>query len=247
MLGLGLGLGWSRASVTFNPSTLSLTGWWRGSYSSSPWVGTASAGSSGSNNLTEATNPPSAGTTVDTFAPAQFDGTNDKLGHAGTVEPTFVSTTAWSSWVMFKAGAAAADGGAGSRYLSPHFWASSDSGVGVGFNSAGIFVQQADTSPAQRDTVIACATGAWHALFAWWDGSLLHLQLDSGSPVTTSCTSMYSGVSSAALVVGANYNSATFFTGGIMDMGIMSVAFSGSDITDIYSYLKARYPSAGLP
>lgn len=248
MLGLGLGLGFQNgAASVFDPATLSLTGWWRASYSGSPWVGTASAGASGSRNLTEATNPPTAGTAVDGFTPARFNGTNQKLGHAGPVATTFVSTTQWSTWVMFKATAAFAFGADNQRYNSPHFWCSDDSGVGVGFDSNGINVHQADNSPAQRDTKIACGTGAWHVLFAWWDGSLLHLQLDNGSPVTTACTSMYSGVSYAALLVGCNWNGSNWFQGDIEDMEIRNVAFSGTEVADIYTALKTQYPSAGLP
>jgi len=237
------------ASGLLDLTTLASTGWWRGSFAGTgwTWAGTASAGSSGSRNLTEATNPPTAGTAVDGYTPAHFNGTNQKLGHAGPVAPTFVSTTQWSTWVMFKATAAFAFGNDNQRYNSPHFWASNDSGVGVGFDSNGIFVQQADSSPTQHDTNIACATGAWHVLFAWWDGALLWLQLDNGTPVSVACTSMYSGVSSAQLVVGTNWNASTWLQGDIMDQEIRNVAFTGTERADIYTALKTKYPSAALP
>ena len=84
-------------------------------------------------------------------------------------------------------------------------------------------------------------------LFAWWDGTNLYLQLDDGTASSVACASMYGGVSSAALLVGSNWNGSNFFDGDILDMEIRNVAFTGTEVADIYTALKTRYPSAGLP
>lgn len=233
------------ATGLFDLSTLASTGWWRGSYAASPWTGTASAGASGTRNLTEGTHPPTAGSAVDGKTPAHFNGADSKLGHAGPVAPTFISTTAWSSFVMFKADAVTLSPGL--KYQIPHFWASSDSAVGITFDSDGVSVQQADATPTQTAISLACGTGSWHVVFAWFDGTAIHLQLDNGAPIQGPCVGIYAGVSSAALVVGTNYNSAQFFAGDIMELEIRDVAFAGTEIADIYATLKAAYPSAGLP
>src|SRR5678815_176148 len=103
-------LTWASAGTpVFNPATLFLTGWWRGSYSASPWVGTASASSSGSNNASEATTPPAAGATVNGFAPVDFDGVDDLLRADGTLD-TYFATNAWTVSVLFNADTAAAPG-----------------------------------------------------------------------------------------------------------------------------------------
>ncbi len=231
---------------SFDIADLSWNGLWF-DFAASPFVGTASGGTSGAEDLTEGTNPPAVGTTVDGVDAANFDGTNDKLGNAGPVATTFIGTGAWATFVMFKADAAYTSGGDGTRYASPQFWTANDAVVGVGFDDNGIFVHQSNSDPAQKDTNITCATGAWHVLFAWWDGADLHLQLDGGAPITEACTSQFGTVTTATLLVGTDYSEAHFFDGQILEMGIKDTAFGGTEISDIYAALQALYPSAALP
>lgn len=72
----GLQLGGVAASA-YDPADLSLNGWWRDdTYATGTWTGVASAGGSGSRNLTEGTNPPSllTGVTLAVVAPAKAAG-----------------------------------------------------------------------------------------------------------------------------------------------------------------------------
>ncbi len=99
----------------FTPADLNLTGFWDASYAGAPWAGTASLGSSGSKSLiTTDTNiprthtAPTAGTAVNGYTPASFD------GHLyGDISPTeamqldtpdafsnYASGTAFSCWAL---------------------------------------------------------------------------------------------------------------------------------------------------
>jgi hypothetical protein len=231
----------------FDPATMALTAWWRGSYSASPWVGTASAGNSGSEDLTEGTNPPSPGSTVDGYAPASFDGSNDLLANAGPMSG-FIGG-AWGVWIMFKSGTAFADQGAGSRNLNTQFLAS-DAGVwNIGFSTAGIHVQvtEGGTGTIKDPGPIACGVGAWHVLFCWYDGTDISLQLDEGAPSTVACAAMHAALAASALNVGIRFNSTLTIDAQVMEIGMIDSAFSGTDTTDIYAYLQDRYPAASLP
>lgn len=88
------------ASVNFEAqvAAFALRHWNRGSYSGSPWAGTASAGASGSNSLTEATNPPGTAP-IWGFTAANFDGTNDTL-NTGAALSTYYTTTAQYGWAL---------------------------------------------------------------------------------------------------------------------------------------------------
>lgn len=102
---VGLPLAVSRTmapgAASFDPTTLSLTAYWRANYSASPWSGTASTGTSGSNTLSEATNPPGTGTAVNSYTPARFDGTNDQMTASGTVA-TYLGTRQFAGWVLWR-------------------------------------------------------------------------------------------------------------------------------------------------
>lgn len=79
-------------------SSMNLSIYLDGSYTASPWVGGVSAGSSGGRNFAEVVNPPSAGSLLNGYRPATFDGTNDRLANATTAS-NFV-TAAYSGVIL---------------------------------------------------------------------------------------------------------------------------------------------------
>ncbi len=87
------------APVSFSPADLALTAYFKDYTGSSPWVGTASAGTSGTHNATEGTDPPSAGTAVNGHTPALFDGVNDRLSLDGTT-PSYFGAAALSAFAL---------------------------------------------------------------------------------------------------------------------------------------------------
>lgn len=248
-LSLSFGGGWAGSSgSTYNPAVLSLTGWWR-DMGASPWTGVASAGTSGSNGATEATNPPSAGSALNGHVTADFDGTNDHINFAGT-EDTYLNNTDGSGWVLFNADAASADAGAGNRANNPQFFADNNGVMGVGFSSAGIHLFVVDGSNGTTEKVIACSTGGWHLLqFKFHYPTLdMRLRLDNGSWQQTTAgfgTGLATTLSGNTCAGGGKLGtSSPFFNGRIAEMGISDTFISDTDFDNIRTYINARYSLA---
>lgn len=221
----------------FDPATLTLSGWWRASYSGSPWAGTASGGSSGGRNMSEGTNAPDVGAALNGLTPADFNGSNDLLTASVTSE-NIISATAWSSFVLFIADTAAADSAL--MYTLPQLYAAQSFEIyGIAFSTAGVSLWQHDGSARQR-VDIACATGGYHLAQAKWDGSLLKLRLDSGAWSETACTGFSGLLSSTTPQLGSGA-SAAFFDGRIAEAGFAQTALSDATFDQILTYVNARY------
>lgn len=229
----------------FDPAALALQAWNRGSYSGSPWAGVASTGSSGSRSMTEATNPPAIGTSVDGFAPPDFNGTSSVLANATTFG-NFVTQTSGTLIALFNADTAATDAGNTAPQSIPALISAAGGGyVHFGFSTSGVrFGLHNGTS---LDSVaVACATGGWHAAFATWDSTTIYLAVDSGA-FTSKAWMLDAAFSSGTYRIGSNYNGTKFFDGRIME-DMAAQFFCTTTIRDqIYSYFRARYPSMGLP
>jgi len=247
-LSLSVGGGWGGSAGTYNPAVLALTGWWR-DMGGSPWTGVASAGTSGSNGATEATNPPSAGTSLNGHVTSNFDGTNDHINMSGT-EDTYLNNTDGSGWVLFNADTATADAGAGVRQNNPQFFADNNGVMGVGFSTAGIHLFVVDGSNGTTEKVIACATGGWHLLqFKFHYPTLdMRLRLDNGSWQQTTAgfgTGLSTTLSGNTCASGGKLGaSSPFFDGRIADMGISDTFISDTDFDNIRTYINARYSLA---
>lgn len=230
----------------FDPADLTLTGWWRGPFSASPWSGVASAGTSGSNAFSEATNPPSVGSTLNGIAPPDFDGSNDNMSTSAQLS-AFISSSATAScsgWVLFNADAATADAGAGSRHNNPQFFSDANQVLNIGFSSAGVHVSIYDTGAAYTERVIACGTGGWH-LLCWriTHGSLVEASLDGGAFQTTSFAGKtISSFRSVIMRCGAKGTGLSpFFNGRIMEQAVAASALSDGDFDNVVAYINDRY------
>lgn len=218
----------------FNPATLSLEGWWRPNYGGSPWSGTASAGGSGSRNLTEATNPPSAGTAINGLTPANFDGTNDKIDGAGW--STFVLNTAGSIIVLFNADTAALV--SLGPFDNPGL-VESNQGDGVCFSDSGFGHSFHDGT--WHHNVVACATGGWHVGQCKWDASNSYVRVDSGSWTTLGHAGI-TDLSGTITRLGATYNLGAFYDGRIAEAMMSKTAFADAVFTSLVSqYFNPTY------
>lgn len=221
-------------SGVLDPATLSLTGWWRGSYSGSPWVGTASAGASGSRNLTEATNPPATGTALNGYATADFDGTNDVL--SGAALSTYLSASAFSLWVLFNADTAASS--AGGHYSTPYLFGDTATYMLLSFDDSGVNARVSDGATFPTVTV-ACATGGWHLAQVQYGSSTLRLRVDGGSWSSTATCSAIGDLTATART-GLSYV-ATAYDGRIAEIGVTNTALSLATFDDILTYNRSRY------
>lgn len=235
VLTLAAGLpAWAAPASSFDPATLSLTGWWRPNYGGSPWVGSTSAGASGGRTLTEATNAPSIGTAVNGHIPADFDGTNDILN--GIALSNYITTGAGTVIVLAFIDSVVASTGL----------ARSDEGVvgqaGVNFIAMGVSSSGLRTSAfdsAHRECgPTACSTGAWHMLMMRWNGSVLEQSVDLGTVASVACTGP--STITANLKIGANASTA-FFDGKVLEVITASSYLSDATLANIKSYFNTRY------
>ena len=232
------------APPVFDPATLALTGWWRADFAGSPWVGTASDGTSGDNDLSEATTPPDTlGDAINSLEPANFNGTNDVLASTAHLAD-FVGDSS-SGWVLFNADSAVADAGAGSRLSNPQFFGDQNQLLGCGFSSAGIHLAVFTTVGSTREVAIACGTGGWH--LAQWrvtHQTRIELGLDSGAmqPNNDFSGEQLHGSRATICRVGVRGTGITsFFDGRIAEIGVTNGALSDEDFTSIRSYINTRY------
>jgi hypothetical protein len=229
-----------------DPASLNLSLWSRASYGGSPWASLASAGVSSGRDLVEGTNPPAVGAAITgTLTPADFDGTNDKL--RTPISPgillfsDFITASAFTFVVLFKADTAAADGGDSASYDNPCLIGdiSNDGGIGVAFSDSGV----RGFSYSGQDwssTAVACATGAWHCAQVKLVSGVLKTRVDTGSWNNQNRNNVAVASIGAAPVIGRNYN-AKFFDGKIAEIIMSPVALSDAVLTQLVAYFNWRY------
>lgn len=226
----------------FNPASLALTAWWRGSYGGSPWVGTASAGASGSRNLTEAINPPAVGTAVNGFTPAAADGSNDILQN-GTAIGTFLPTAAYFYWVLFYVDTinASSNAALASAFNNEALFSDSGGFIGCSLLTTGTKLQVWNFDTTGKGNEHSISTGAWTLVCARYDGVNIRSRVNSGSILSAASGAYDDGT--AGLLVFRNFG-VRFANSRILDLGMMASAETDARFTDIKTYVNARYALA---
>lgn len=237
---LGLGGRAGKANAAFTPASLALTGWWRISFSGSPWVGVASAGTSGSNNLTEATNPPTATGTLNSLTLADFDGTNDQLG--GGAFTTYYDADGYSGWALVFVDTITTN--SGSSFLNDAIVADTG-GIheifltdnGAGTVNVGISHYNGTTFPTAQATF---ATGAWKLVQWKFDGTNIKIRVNNGAWSSTAAGGNLDA-SGANLRVSGNYNATVFTDQKFAEIGLADLVLSDADFENIRAYTNTRY------
>lgn len=240
-LGLSLALtqprGGASAPAVLDPATLALTGWWRAPYAGSPWTGIASDGTSGGRTIQNAT-PPSVGTALNGYDTADFDGSNDALSSADAVS-TFVTTTAFSAYFLFKADSAGgADPGAATRYQGRTL-ASDSAAAGYlhfGHNAGGVYCSIYDGS--YKSAIAACTPTNWTKMAVKFTGGTLSVRANGGSWATASITDI--DAVTGLLYLGVGYGSA-YLDGLIAEALFAQSAFDDSTFDGLDAYVLSRY------
>jgi hypothetical protein len=228
----------------FTPASLALTGWFRatGDATYNPWEGVDSAGTSGSNDMSEATNPPAPSGSLAGYPIANFDGTNDRL--AGGTLADYFDQNGYSGAVLFYADTAAADN-ATNPYSNPNLFGdmSASGYTGLGFSDAGVVFYLYDGTSNKR-CAVACATGGWHLAMFGYDSAAneMALAVDSGAPTTTAVT-VDPAFTTQSCGMGDGILSAAF-DGRIAEVIVADFPLTLTDFANIKDYINSRYSLA---
>ncbi len=223
---------------TLNPATISLDGWWRASWASSPWVGNASTGGSGSNNVSAGT-APAVGTALNGLNPANFNGTShvlvDNSGTASTQLARYITTTQYRISMLVNLTSVSAPGA--HPYTDRNILSSNGGNWGVSATTSGIGIYHNDG--AYKTAFKACATGGWHAVDIVYDGTNLTVSVDgvAGTPVAAGALASTVG----NFIMGANFASAVFYSGLIADLSIAKTKLAAVTAAQFKAYYNARY------
>jgi hypothetical protein len=207
-----------------------------------PWVGTATAGASAGRNLVTAGSDPVAGAAVNGRTPGQWDGTANLL-NTTVANNVLWTASAGSFFCLFRADSAPA-------YNATNYWNgnlfsdSVNAETNIGFTSSGVSAVLYAGGYVQRD--VACSAAAWHLAQVRYNGSTLSVRVDNGAWSSIACGSM-SFLNPSVVSVGRAYGGAVRFPGRILEWGTAAVAMTNAQFDQVYAYMKATYPSAGLP
>ncbi len=229
--------GYASASFvpSLDPATLNLTGWWKADFSAAPWVGTASAGTSGSHNLTTSSgNDPIAGTAQNGHVPAKYvvaDG--ELILHGGVLSDVF---TAAAGTLVLCALVPTTSATSGSPFGDPGFLGDADGALIASFSTSGFAVGINDGAP--KVVTVACSTAAYHRLYMRWNGSTVEAKVDTGSWSTLAAGNI-TDVTGAWILGGNPLVGYTDFSA----LEVMTAAYYvvDADINGIDAYLVARY------
>lgn len=241
MIGYSFGTsGRAGGSSVFDPATLSLTGWWRGDYAGAPWTGTASAGASGSRDLSTLSSDPAVGTALNGYDSADFDGTANQLT-TSLAGSSLLSASAFSFWCLINMDSVPADPGAGSRWQGYGLWGDSAvTYVQVAFTAAGASLG-VTSSGAYDEVTETCSTGANHLVQATFDGNNLRIRVDSGSwqsAATTNGPNTTVDDLTNTIKIGVQIG---YFDGRVWDLAFADSVISDANFDNIRSYMNSRY------
>lgn len=256
MIGLGLGLGFSRqvpSAAGFDLASIAWDGSWPTYTAADGWVGEASAGDSEGRNLTGSGAPqkPADGTPVSGKVPAVYDGVANVTRDASNAAGTYMDASAYTIVMLAKVRSAAAL--AGSIFGNKHLIADNSGYFGLAaYDDDGdlkIFAyHDAGGSEPVATSEIDIPEDAYAVIVWSYDGTDISLDVnESGSPVTAPAGNMVAGAASAVFRQGANWNSTVFTEMDVLDIRAIKSSLSSEDRANVYAGLKARYPGAGLP
>lgn len=222
-----------QAAGGFDPATLALTGFFVG-YSGSPWNGTASAGTSGGESVSEATNPPTA-----SGGAAVFSGSSSHL-LTGDALGDYLDGDGWGIHLRVKLDSVVADPGNGNRYTIGSILVDSAAYFGIFPHSNGITVECADGIGAASNLTIACGTGSYKTVQVRYNhagNGKLQIRIDGGawSEETYGAIGAFAGL----LRMGCDYSAAAFASFSLKGCLVSDYVPDDTECDDVKTYLDA--------
>ncbi len=206
---------------TFDPTTLSLTGYWK-NFSASPWVGTASAGASGGRTLS------AVGGSDPTLVSgaAHFDptaGTPQYLRDGTNTMGVYITSTAYTVSCLIKPNTAGAAGA--NPYNNPSIFGEVGGNFGVEYSTGG--VELFHYSGTYKVVATALATGTIVLVDAKYDGVNIKIRVNGGS--WTSLAAGALSVDNSQVRVGRNFAS-VFLAADILELLVSDTAISDGNL-----------------
>lgn len=221
------------ASV-LDPSDLALTGWFRASYGGAPWVGEASAGTSGAKSATSPGAAPTVGTAVNGHTPADYNGTTQYLRDIISTGPDYISTTAYRVVMLIEPGTLSAP--AGAVYDDRGLFVETGGNWGITANTSVISVYH--YSGAYKVASAPIVAGK-QVVDIRYDGTDLKLAINGveGTPDTAGTLASIA----TDLRLGANYSAGSKYAGTILEFISCDDDLPGTTPADFLAYFNQRY------
>lgn len=223
-------------AAAFEISSLALTGWWDGpGYSGSTVTGKASAGDSGTRNLTVSGTPGT--TTVNSVSAIALDGANDYLTYSTGAEAADLTNP--TSWTMSFVGVITASGADDVQpYENPWLGGSSDANWAIGVDSAGnieAYQYQGGNKVATRSWTTTVLTNVQ----ARYDGTNIECRLGKNAWATTASTTPLTAL--GTFRIGCNRLLSAFLTGTFCEYLITDTALSDATLDQIADAHASRW------
>lgn len=237
-------------SSAFDAATLAATAFWRDYANVSPHVGTASAGTSGSNDLVEVGgSKPAAGTALNGHGVDDYNGSTHHMVGDDTAA-TYLDVDGYGGWALINVDA-----------ISTNFTASNTQiqnvaifGTGGGGGYFQVYLRSTGGSHfvglAHYDTgtykvaEAPITLGGWVMIhFRYTGGATDELQVGTNGTwgtATTGVVDMDAAGLALTLTVGKS-SSGAYFDGKMADRQLFDFAPSNTDINNAKSYVNARY------
>lgn len=220
-------------TAAFDPTSLALTGYWRASYAGSPWVGTASAGTSSAQDAVTMIGAPDVGATVNGYAPADFDGVTDSLTVDDTLD-TYAGALMLCGWALVYL-----DNAAGSIISSnsalTFFVVATGGTIQFDLNSSGTSVSR------------AVSTGAWVLVTFRYNGTNAQVGVNEapGAAGGGSTAAYSTNLSPLTDTVHMGVDMGVgFFDGKVLEWALSDANITDGNYADIKAYCNTRYALA---
>lgn len=232
----------SSVPSTLDPASKALTGFYPSTYTGSPAVGGASAGSSGTNNMDaggSGQTPPTTGTAVNGFVPQHYSNSGFVYNATST---TMLGSTSWSYQCLVNM--TSLDAGLyGQGYADPAIWTDSLSTIGVTISKTGIRAYQADSGGGYFYTPdIEIPTNTWFLVQARWTGSLLQCRVNCGPWQTIAIPTIFA-IGSA---ISSGFSGYSFLSGDKLYECFQNSSWTNAEADKIAAFTQNKYALTGL-
>jgi hypothetical protein len=229
------------ATAQLDPTTLTATGFVRGSYGGAPWAGTASAGTSGAKSFTAGTASPTVGTAINGLTPAVFNGTSQFLVDSVATIGGYVAAAAYEVELVINPGVQPT--AAAAIYNNPGILADSNGNFGIVMFNDGTNDQIAvyqHTAGGYFSAQQICGRGNWHHVRCSYDGTNMVVTVDGIPGQPQAAGNITGGLAGIAEVGRSNAVTVAYWAGSILEI-FTTQAAPAKQALAYTGYVNSRY------